>query len=116
MATTTTPTDSQKPIQRLNHRQLTGSAEYYYHQYRLHEEHLHDALKAVLAGEHTNQKAIDRLVARRNDALDTHLQFSAEIIRRLKTDDNLLASHLRDREASRRRSAKKHSILIEEQQ
>lgn len=116
----TTPTDSKRPITQLNLRQLNGSAEYYYHQYRLAEENLHDEIKSVVAGQRATTRGVRRLQKIRDEAYDTHMQFAEEICRRIRLRDGItetdadtgetIIDMLRRRQIARDRAAVKRRL------
>lgn len=117
----TTPTDSQKPIQSLNDRQLYGSAKYYYHLYRCAEENLHTEIKNILVGQCIGATRLNRLKQARDEAYETMLQFAKEITRRIRDthsladnqdDDDRFLDYLRERRRRIEKAGKKVNFKL----
>ncbi len=87
-----------RPITTLNPRELSGSAEFYYHQYRAAEEKMHDAAKTVIAGQADSLRNLRTLQKQRDQAYDTMLQFLSEITRRIKEEGKSIPASPRQTE------------------
>lgn len=72
----------------LNTRQLRGSAEYYYHRYRLTEERLHAEVKLIIAGDRIAAGRLRRRIRERDEAYAQLDPFLLEICRRLRHESD----------------------------